>query len=115
MAKPAWAVLTYNRRRVQVNGLSSTVEGGQACEGELDIDMNQGANRSKRPVENVVWPEAAPVGSYKITVRRPSARDDDSQPTPYRVRVTANGEATIHEGEVSRDGTLPPPLEFEVQ
>jgi hypothetical protein len=87
---------------------------GRACEGELDVDMNHGPNHSKRPVENVVWPDAAPGGSYQISVRRPSARDDDGQPTPYRVRVSANGETTIHEGEVNRDGTLPPPIEFEV-
>jgi hypothetical protein len=87
---------------------------GQACQGELDVDMNHGPNHSKRPVENVVWPEAAPGGTYQISVRRPSAREDDSQPTPYRVRVSMNGETTIHEGEVSSDGTLPPPIEFEV-
>jgi hypothetical protein len=87
---------------------------GRACEGELDVDMNYGSNHSNQPVENVVWPGAAPSGSYQIGVRRPSARGDDGQATPYRVRVVMNGETTIHEGEVSRDGTLPPPIEFEV-
>jgi len=96
------------------NGETISYSNGRACEGELDVDMNYGSNHAKRPVENVVWPGAAPSGSYRISVRRPAARADDGQPTPYRVRVLANGETTIHEGEVSRDGTLPPPIVFEV-
>ena len=96
------------------NGETISYGNGRACEGELDVDMNYGPNHAKRPVENVVWPGAPPSGSYQISIRRPSARDDDGQSTPYRVRVLANGETTIHEGEVSRDGTLPPPIVFEV-
>lgn len=43
--------------------------------GELDVDMNAGAGRTREAVENVVWMQTIPNGAYKVVVNNYSQRE----------------------------------------
>jgi hypothetical protein len=43
--------------------------------GELDVDMNAGGDRSREPVENVVWMAATSSGAYKVVVNNFNKRE----------------------------------------
>ena len=79
----------------------------RACGGELDVDMNAGGRRSAEPVENVVWADAPPSGSFTVAVDNFNSRSDGDEATPYRIRIVRDGEVEIVEGAVaSGDGRV---------
>ena len=64
----------------------------QGCGGVLDVDMNaQGSTVSRTPVENVVWPNGAPPGTYKVRVHYYD-QSERHAPVPFVVRVVVKGE-----------------------
>jgi len=62
------------------------------CGGELDVDANENAE-TKKPVENVVWPEGkAPAGVYQVYVNhyKKHTKRKTKDPTEFQV-ITSNG------------------------
>jgi hypothetical protein len=70
--------------------------------GTLELDMNA-KGRTKRPIENVLWMQDAPGGSYHVFVHHHSkhGRLFDSDPTTYTVRISSNDELYSSEGRIS--------------
>lgn len=74
-----------------------------ACGGELDVDANV-RPETKKPVENVVWPESkAPGGTYKAYVHhyKKHKKRRSKDPTKFQVICNAGGEILEYEGEIS--------------
>ncbi|MBT4066766.1 MAG: hypothetical protein HOE76_06075 [Euryarchaeota archaeon] len=74
-----------------------------ACGGELDVDANV-RPESKKPVENVVWPEGkAPGGTYKAYVHhyKKHKKRRSKDPTSFKVICNAGGEIKEFEGMIS--------------
>ena len=74
-----------------------------ACGGELDVDANV-RPETKKPVENVVWPEGkAPGGTYKAYVHhyKKHKKRRSRDPTKFKVVCNAGGEILEYEGEIT--------------
>ncbi len=74
-----------------------------ACGGELDVDANV-RPETKKPVENVVWPESkAPGGTYKAYVHhyKKHKKRRSKDPTKFQIICNAGGEILEYEGEIS--------------
>ncbi len=64
----------------------------QACGGVLDVDMNAERGRtSGTPVENVIWAEKPPSGTYQVKVHYYDYTTRRT-PVPFTVRITVAGE-----------------------
>ena len=64
------------------------------CGGELDVDANVKAE-TKKPVENVVWPEGvAPAGTYQVYVHhyKKHKKRRSKDPTKFKVIVSNCGD-----------------------
>ena len=84
-----------------------------ATGGELDVDMNAGAQRSLEPVENIYWPNGhAPKGHYKILVVYYS-NHGSPDPTNYLVLAELNGQSLEFRGKMNY-GDKPQIWEFEI-
>ena len=57
-----------------------------ACGGNLDVDRMQNA---EQPVENIVWQNKAPIGTYKIQVHNYSLNHSDDM--PFHVSIVKDG------------------------
>jgi len=70
--------------------------------GNLELDMNA-KGRTKRPIENVLWMQSAPSGSYHVFVHHHSkhGRLFDSDPTTYMVRISSKDDIYSSEGRIS--------------
>jgi len=70
--------------------------------GHLDVDMNAGSGRTREPVENVVWSNTVPDGSYKVVVNNYCQRETAD---PGFVVEVENGGTLSHFGynKVVRD------------
>lgn len=76
----------------------------QACGGVLDVDMNaQGSRTSPSPVENVVWAEKPPSGTYRVQVHYYDYNERRT-PVPFTVRITVAGEKREVRGTASGAG-----------
>jgi uncharacterized protein YfaP (DUF2135 family) len=74
-----------------------------ACGGELDVDANV-RPETKKPVENVVWPEGkAPGGTYKAYVHHYKKHNKrrSKDPTAFKIICNAGGEIKEYEGKLS--------------
>ena len=72
-----------------------------ACGGELDVDMNARPT-STTPVENVVWKEDPPSGTYRVGVHfyRHHRRRGTKRRTTFTLRTKALGEVAEFTGEL---------------
>lgn len=74
-----------------------------ACGGELDVDANVRPD-SRKPVENVVWPEGeAPPGTYQVFVHyyKKHKKRRSKDPTKFQVIANAYGDLMEYTGELT--------------
>ena len=74
-----------------------------ACGGELDVDANVRPD-SRKPVENVVWPEGeAPAGTYQVFVHyyKKHKKRRSKDPTKFQVIANAYGDLMEYTGELN--------------
>ena len=74
-----------------------------ACGGHLDVDANVRPD-SRKPVENVVWPEGqAPAGSYQVFVHyyKKHKKRRSKDPTKFQVIANAYGDLMEYKGELT--------------
>ena len=74
-----------------------------ACGGELDVDANVRPD-SRKPVENVVWPEGeAPAGAYQVFVHyyKKHKKRRSKDPTKFQVIANAYGDLMEYTGELT--------------
>jgi hypothetical protein len=73
-----------------------------ACGGELDVDMNVRPT-SEKAVENIVWPDSAPLGQYKVGVHfyKHHSRDDTTTVCKFRARITTYGKVRDYSGSIT--------------
>ena len=74
-----------------------------ACGGELDVDANVRPD-SRKPVENVVWPEGqAPAGTYQVFVHyyQKHKKRHSKDPTKFQVIANAYGDLMEYTGELT--------------
>ena len=87
-----------------------------ACDGELDVDANV-RPETKKPVENVVWPEGkAPGGTYKAYVHhyKKHKKRRSRDPTKFKVVCNAGGEILEYEGEITHGDPIMLICEFTI-
>ena len=87
-----------------------------ACGGELDVDANV-KPETKKPVENVVWPEGkAPGGTYKAYVHhyKKHKKRRSRDPTKFKVVCNAGGEILEYEGEITNGDPIMLICEFTI-
>ncbi len=86
----------FDPRGDQIFYLNRRVRSG----GELDIDRNAQRPLTRRPVENVYWPEnGAPPGTYKVYVHH-YRNNGAPDPTRFVVRVLVRGKSRDFTGSV---------------
>ena len=88
-----------------------------ACGGELDVDANV-RPESKKPVENVVWPEGkAPGGTYKAYVHhyKKHKKRRSKDPTTFKVICNAGGDIQEYEGSISSGDPIMLISEFTIE
>lgn len=73
-----------------------------ACGGELDVDMNVRPT-SEKAVENIVWPENAPLGKYKVGVHfyKHHLKDDTTTVCKFRARILTHGKVRDYSGSIT--------------
>lgn len=88
-----------------------------ACGGELDVDANV-RPETKKPVENVVWPEGkAPGGTYKAYVHhyKKHKKRRSKDPTAFKVICNAGGDIQEYEGIISSGDPIMLISEFTIE
>lgn len=86
------------------------------CGGELDVDANVRAE-TKKPVENVVWPEGkAPAGVYQVYVHhyKKHAKRRTRDPTKFQIIALNGGEAMEYNGALTHGDPIKLVCEFKV-
>jgi hypothetical protein len=63
----------------------------RACGGELDLDQNV-FSVEQRPVENIVFPDDPPPGTYRIVVKNNNQRVPGGRASAFRVTVRQEGQ-----------------------
>ena len=88
-----------------------------ACGGVLDVDANV-RPETKKPVENVVWPEGkAPGGTYKAYVHhyKKHKKRRTRDPTKFKLICNAGGEILEYEGSISSGDPIMLVSEFTIE
>ena len=88
-----------------------------ACGGELDVDANV-RPETKKPVENVVWPEGkAPGGTYKAYVHhyKKHKKRRSRDPTTFKVICNAGGDIQEYEAKISSGDPIMLICEFTIE
>jgi len=88
-----------------------------ACGGELDVDANV-RPETKKPVENVVWPEGkAPGGTYKAYVHhyKKHKKRRSRDPTKFKVVCNAGGDIQEYEGQITSGDPIMLISEFTIE
>lgn len=86
------------------------------CGGELDVDANVKPD-TRKPVENVVWPEGTgPGGTYEVYVHhyKKHAKRRSRDPTKFQVIVNAAGEFKEFEGSLTHGDPIMKVCEFTI-
>ena len=86
------------------------------CGGELDVDANVRAE-TKKPVENVVWPEGkAPAGVYQVYVHhyKKHAKRRTRDPTKFQIITSNGGELMEYNGTLTHGDPIKLVCEFKV-
>ena len=88
-------VFTPSGERIYFNNKMSD------CDGILDVDMNV-RPVSNTPVENVVWKEQAPLGTYKIGVHfyKHHRKRRTKKKCKFRLRVITHGKTKEYVGQM---------------
>ena len=88
-------VFTPSGERIYFNNKMSD------CDGILDVDMNV-RPVSNTPVENVVWKEQAPLGTYKIGVHfyKHHRKRRTKKKCKFRLRVITHGKSKEYVGQM---------------
>ena len=88
-------VFTPSGERIYFNNKMSD------CDGILDVDMNV-RPVSNTPVENVVWKELAPLGTYKIGVHfyKHHRKRRTKKRCKFRLRVITHGKIKEYAGQM---------------
>ncbi len=87
------------------------------CGGELDVDANV-KPATKKPVENVVWPEGkAPGGVYRAYVHhyKKHKKRRAKDPTQFKVIVNAGGNLSEYEAKLSAGDPIKLICEFTLE
>ncbi len=88
-----------------------------ACGGDLDVDANVRPD-TKKPVENVVWPEGkAPGGTYKAYVHhyKKHSKMRSKDPTTFKIICNAGGDIKEYDSEVSSGDPIMLICEFTIE
>ena len=86
------------------------------CGGELDVDANVRAE-TKKPVENVVWPEGkAPAGVYQVYVHhyKKHAKRRTRDPTKFQIISSNGGDVMEYNGALTHGDPIKLVCEFKV-
>jgi hypothetical protein len=88
-------VFTPDGERIYFNNKRSK------CGGLLDVDMNVRPT-SNTPVENVVWKDDAPLGTYKVGVHfyKHHRKSKTGKTCQFRLRVITHGKSTEYIGKI---------------
>ena len=87
-----------------------------ACGGELDVDANT-RPETKKPVENIVWPEGkAHGGTYKAYVHhyKKHKKRRSRDPTKFKLICNAGGEILEYEGQITNGDPIMLVSEFTI-
>ena len=85
----------------------------QACGGKLVADMNQGGgNADARPIEHIIWADAAPApGAYAVGVGLYERHGDTRTSIPFEIAIWRDGRVVrAQRGEISSARTVQPVL-----
>jgi len=85
-----------------------------SCGGQLDVDANENAE-SKKPVENVFWPEGrAPPGKYQVFVHyyKKHKKRRSKDPTAFQIIAQFAGESYEYSGELTYGDPIMKVCEF---
>lgn len=75
------------------------------CGGALDIDMNAGGQKSRDPVENIVWKRNAPKGTYKVFVQNYQYKQTSSGGSiPFVLTMMFGTTRKMYRGSVKGSG-----------
>ncbi len=62
------------------------------CGGSLDVDRNARGKETRKPVENIRWPQgSAPKGKYRVYVQNYAYHEDERADIPFTVEIEING------------------------
>lgn len=89
-----------------------------ACGGTHDVDANRSSNSATdHGVENIVFAERPPAGTYRVLVDLHALRDESRQTTPFMVEVVMERDGqreVLHSVEGQARKTVEPFLEFQM-
>ena len=72
--------------------------------GQLQIDMNVEYPDSKKPIENIFWPNGgAPNGTYNVYLLYYKKQEPNINETPYSIKVKYGGKTEDYKGVIKKE------------